>query len=188
MFSPDLPKPVLFHPLKHHLQYIREFIEYSLAITEPEIKDALVTIGSSQLDMYLGQLMPMQISQEVMLHLQQHSLLQPEMYRQYLTDEEKAYFVITLSDATAWVLRWGLEAGRFVHLHPARYTPNTIRVKANSLKIAVATVVAAKRLPNVGVNLELVNRVRREWLELPPVKALSEDSGIINLIKLLKMQ
>lgn len=186
MFSSDLPKPILFHPLKHHLLYIRDFIKTSTSVAESELKKVLVTIGSSQLDLYLGQLTPRQISEEVMFQLKKQNLLQAQEFQQYLLSQGKEYYVVTLSDATAWILRWGMKKERFVHLHPARYTSNTERVKANSLKTAIATTMVAKRLPGTEINVELINKVRQRWLELPPIKVVSGDSGISRLVKLLK--
>jgi hypothetical protein len=78
-----LPEPILFHPLKHHLLYIKAFIQEQH--TEAETKATLLTIGSSQLDLYTGKLPLRQIASEVILYLQENELLQPDLYQNYLT-------------------------------------------------------------------------------------------------------
>ncbi|HEY4652163.1 MAG TPA: hypothetical protein VIG72_12160 [Pontibacter sp.] len=180
-----LPFPILFHPLKHHLGYIKAFIHEQAHQPATTTATALRRIGQSQLDFYTGNLMPTQIAEEVVLHLQHHGLLSPEAFQEYLAACSRRYQTITLSDSTDWVLRWGTVAGRYVHLHPARYATQTIRVKAISLKTAIATIVAAART-NYSIDLELVNKVRAEWLQLPPLTVLTPTEGAGKLITLLQ--
>jgi hypothetical protein len=186
MFSPQLPEPVLFHPLKHHLGYLREFTRQGATYSEAELKAALRTLGNSQMDLYTGLLSPLRVAQEVVTHLQEQNLLQPETYRTYLNTISKEYFTLTLSDETDWVLRWGRVDGRHVHLHPARYTGHTTRVKANVLKTAAASVIASRKWGEITIDTPLVNRVRVEWLALPPVKTFSAEEGAGEIIRLLK--
>ncbi|WP_299708894.1 hypothetical protein [uncultured Pontibacter sp.] len=176
-----LPQPILFHPLKHHLGYIREFIETNVDAEDSYLKAQLKTIGSSQLDLYLGNLSAQQIARETILYLQALHTLSPEAYQIYLSDSEARYRVITLSDGSKWVLRWGVVEGRHVHLHPARYSEHTIRVKANTLKTAVAVHMAALRY-NQPMGLALVNQVRTEWLGLAPVPVYLQESPLAKLI------
>ena len=186
MFSPQLPEPILFHPLKHHLGYLQEFIRQAATTPQAELKAALRTLGSSQLDLYTGLLPPPRIAQEVMAHLQALNLLQPEAYLAYLNTVSQEYFTLTLSDETDWVLRWGRVAGRHVHLHPARYTGHTARVKANVLKTAIAAVIASGNSGGTAIDVSLINQVRVEWLALPPVKAFNADEGVGEVIRLLE--
>src|SRR5690606_22106146 len=125
-------------------------------------------------------------AQEVLAHLHTHQLLHPDAYRTYLEATHRDYFAVTVSDETDWVLRWGRVAGRHVHLHPARYTQHTIRVKANVLKTAVASVIASQTWGEMTIDTPLVNRVRVEWLALLPVKAFSAEEGVGEIIRLLK--
>lgn len=145
----------------------------------------LRSIGQSQLDFYTGAMPPLQIAQEVISYLQQHSLLAPEAFYNYLASGGGHYQTITLTDGTDWVLRWGVVAERYVHLHPARYAAQTIRIKAVSLKTAIATTVAAAQT-NYSIDLELVNKVRAEWLQLPPLTVLTPTEGAGKLIALLQ--
>lgn len=187
MFSTELPKPILFHPLKHHLGYIIHYIHNSSATTISKIREDLQTLGTSQLDLYSGPLMPLQIAEEVISCLQEHELLQPESFEAYLLAAKSDYRCITLSDTTDWVLRRGLVEGRHVHLHPARYATHTLRVKANALKTAIAAVIAANKCGARAVmDTRFINEVRTEWLALPPVKDISLSEGLGNMIMLLQ--
>ncbi|MBF9255306.1 hypothetical protein I2I11_18555 [Pontibacter sp. 172403-2] len=181
----NLPKPVLFHPLKHHLGYIQRFIHEGISAPATTLKTDILAIGNaSQLDVYTGKLSAQQIAEEAIACLQQRDLLAPERYRRYLAAEGNAYRIITLSDGTDWVLRWGVVAGRHVHLHPARYAVHTIRVKANVLKTAMAALIFAA-IQHEEVDLKLVNAVRATWLSLPLVKKFDEEGSLAELLKLL---
>ena len=185
MLYPDLPQPILFHPLKHHLGYIREFIKRQTDTEDSFLQTQIRTLGSSQLDLYLGPLSAQQIARETTLYLQAHHLLEPNAYRLYLTPTEGAYRLIALSDESKWVLRWGIIAGRHVHLHPARYSQQTLRIKANTLKTAVAVSIAIRRYRQ-SLNLKLVNDLRTQWLKLPPIPTFPPDGTLAKLVRLLE--
>ncbi|PVY37152.1 hypothetical protein [Pontibacter virosus] len=184
MHQSDLPQPILFHPLKHHLGYIRQFIQNNVEAEDAFLRAQLKTVGSSQLDLYLGELSAQLIADETILYLQKHHNFDPEAYRLFLSDKESSYGLITLSDGSKWVLRWGVVEGRHVHLHPARYSQYTIRVKANILKTAVAVQVAVRRYKQ-PLSLALVNQVRTQWLELPPIPASLRSGTFERLVYLL---
>ena len=187
MFSAQLPAPILFHPLKHHLSYIQAFVEENATTPRAELEAALLTIGGSQLDLYAGPLSPLQIATEVLRHLDELQLKQPSAYQEYLDTAGAAYRLVTLSDGTDWVMRWGVVEGRYVHLHPARYAQYTLRIKANVLKTAIAAIIASKKRSEVAVmNTQFINEVRAAWLALPPVKDLSLSEGLGNMIALIK--
>ncbi len=186
MFSTELPKPILFHPLKHHLGFITDYILRNTATPVPVIRQDLLTLGSSQLDLYCGPLPPEQVSQEVILYLQAQKLLTPDSFKNHLLAAAPNYRCITLSDTTDWVLQWGVVAERFVHLHPARYAAYTRRVKATALKTAITMVMASERLQTSVTDLSLINHVRKEWLGLAPIKSFSLDEGAGKIVSLLR--
>lgn len=145
----------------------------------------LQRIGSSQLDFYTGPMTPEQLADEVISYLLQYNIIQPDAYKCFLDVEGSHYRTITLSDGTDWVLRWGVQAGRYVHLHPARYAAQTIRVKAASLKTAIAATIAARR-QGTTIDLPLINKIRAAWLHLPPLPKLSYTEGAGKLMALLQ--
>lgn len=184
MSAPDLLKPILFHALKHHVLYIREFIRLQHMADEAWLKSALRTIGSSQLDLYLGSLNPLQIATETIAYLQEQGALEHEAYQHFTRGKGTDYRVFTLSDNSDWVLRWGVVTGRHVHLHPARYSRDTVRIKANILKTAVAASIATLRYKQ-PLSLQLINQVRTQWLELSPLKEYVTAGGLSNAIAML---
>jgi hypothetical protein len=181
---PVFPKPILFHALKHHELYIREFIRLQHMTDKALLKSTLRTIGSSQLDLYLGSLSPLQIATETVAYLQEQGALEREAYRHFISGKGTDYRVFTLSDGSDWVLRLGAVADRYVHLHPARYSRDTVRIKANILKTAVAANMAILRYKQ-PLSLELINLVRTQWLELSPLKEYVIDGGLSNAIAML---
>ncbi|WP_439880547.1 hypothetical protein ACSX1A_15475 [Pontibacter sp. MBLB2868] len=185
MFSSDLPKPVLFHPLKHHLGHIVAYMKANRSSAVPDIQQDLLTLGTSQLDLYCGPLTPLQIAQETIDHLEKRDLLQPEKFSEYLSLTDNHYRCITLSDSTDWVLRWGVIEGRYVHLHPARYAPHTIRVKAAAIKTAIAAIMASWRLQTSEIDAKVINNARKEWLRLAPIKKISPTEGVGKILGLL---
>ncbi|GAB3195168.1 hypothetical protein ABID22_004096 [Pontibacter aydingkolensis] len=188
MFSPDLPAPILFHPFKHHLGFILAYIKANQSIDLIQFRADLLTLGTSQLDLYFGPLDAVQIADETVLYLQQHDLLTPAAFRHYLGSGGQDYRCITLSDTTDWVLRWGTVNDRYVHLHPARYASHTTRVKAAALKTAIATVIASAQLGLPASEISTINKVRTEWLGLSPVKWVNKPEGIGKFLKLLQDQ
>lgn len=180
-----LPEPVLFHPLKHHLLYIRQFIRSASLYPEAGIKARLQTIGASQLDLYTGRLTPYCIGQEVVAFLNAYHILQAEAFREYLAETENSYRVINLSDGTDWILRWGVQDNRYVHLHPGRYAKNTLRIKATTLKTAIAFLIATF-ITKAEINIDLINRARVDLLGLSGVKDLNASEGLMRLIALLQ--
>ena len=63
--------------------------------------------------------------------------LDPEAFAAWLATGG-GYGLVTLpADGSVWTLRLGVADGRYVHLHPGRHTPHTVRVNAATLKTAV---------------------------------------------------
>lgn len=186
MFSPQLPEPILFHPFKHHLGFIVDYIQASKSISSYQLRQDLLTLGTSQLDLYLGPLGSTQIANETVAYLTEHNLLSPQAFQFYLQSSGSDYRCVTLSDNTDWVLRWGVVENRYVHLHPARYTSHTIRVKAAALKTAIATVIVSSQLRLPATDINAINKVRTEWLGLSPVKWVNEQEGIGKFMRLLQ--
>src|SRR5262249_10869938 len=136
----DVPSPILFNPWKHHAAAVRRRIAEvagagpaALAGLAPQ----LLVMGTELMDLYTGPLSPADIAAAVLALLRDEGRLETGAYREWL-ESNSGYRVVTLpADDSAWVLRLGEEGGRYVHLHPGRWTPHTRRVRANVLKTAV---------------------------------------------------
>ena len=143
------------------------------------IRKVLKTIGNSQMDLYTGRLSLAQITKEIKTNLLKKGCLEHDRFLQYLED---GYFTVMLSDHSVWVIREGKEPGRYIHIHPGRYSPETIRVKALTLKSFIAGAILAPDLSQI--ELEDVNAGRAVYLGEQPLKKMDDSSGVGRLVRL----
>jgi hypothetical protein len=185
----DVPPPVLFNAWKHHAGAIRRGIADVVRGGPPalaELAPRLVVIGTELMDLYTGRVPPAEVAAGVVARLGAEGRLAPEPYRAWL-EENRGYRVVTLeADASEWVLRFGAEGERYVHVHPGRRAPNTRRVRANVLKTAVMALAWAGAHGGDPLDVALINRVRREYLGLAPVPALADEGGLGAVIEALR--
>ena len=183
-----VPLPVNFNCWKHHVGFLTEQI---LTIkSEKEIKELrtkLLKIGESQMDLYYGKLSPTKISDHIIHSLKEKNLLSPEQYTAWLKSENKDFKLMELSDKSLWTLRLSENPDRYVHIHPGRYSPLTIRVKATTLKTIILILSFKKASKIEDVNTETVNQIRISYLNESPLKSLSKASGLIKLIDLFQL-
>ncbi|XZF16526.1 hypothetical protein ACTHGU_10320 [Chitinophagaceae bacterium MMS25-I14] len=173
---------VLFHSLKHHCQALVTFIQQGIARPLPENLPVIKTMGASQFDMYTGFLSVEDIEAEVveMLHLQLHDTR--EKYRGWL-DAHGGYRTVILSDSSDWTLRFA-ERFDFVHIHPSRYSPYTVRIKANAMKTVMIYLLSQgwqKAVPD----FDMLNRLRGEYLSLSPVLAGGNNDELFKVYRLI---
>lgn len=169
-----------FNTLKHHLGSLHAFIAEQKADHLSEAAQTLKTLGGSQMDLYTGELSVAQIFSETAAQLRAQQLLEPAAFKTFLG--ESGFRSIVLSDTSVWVLRFGEDDQQFVHLHPARYSPHTIRVKASTLKTAVLCSCA-------GVDCndrESVSRLRTTYLDLPPLASAGDAQQLHKIGALLR--
>jgi hypothetical protein len=181
-----VPRPVLLNCLKHHLGYIQEFVRDTVVANSTTILHTrLLTIGESQMDLYLGTMAPAQIAYHTIEHLQEISALNKLAYTAFINKQQAGYHTITLSDTSVWVLRLGEQEDRHIHIHPGRYSPHTIRVKASSLKTAIALSIWMKQHGYTEATIEVLNYVRKDILGTSPVKSLGATEGFGKIFRLV---
>jgi hypothetical protein len=171
--------PVLFHPLKHHLGWIRAFLQESAlagGASLPRVAAQLVTVGNSQMDLYTGVLTTEAVAGEVIGYLAEYQLLEPTHYGAWL-GQAGGYRLVSLPDGSQWVLRWGEVEGCHVHIHPARYSPHSVRVKASALKTGILAAIW-ERMHGRPAGLDEVNGLRLAWAGLPPIRSAEESEGL----------
>lgn len=169
-----VPENILFNALKHHRGYIHQQIETATSATLP---DLLKKLGSSQMDIYYGYLSTEGLFEEVLTHI---PAADEAAYLGWLNGSFKE---ITLSDTSRWILLEGNVPGQYIHLHPARYSPESMRVKAPILKTAIACMVCHPGL--VHPDLSMVNHIRRTILDLSPVKDLAQCQHLWQVMNML---
>lgn len=179
-----IPIPVTLNCWKHHAGFIK--YQYDLLqknkISKAELYKLLLIIGESQMDLYLGRLNPKQIADETIIQLKRLSVNNYTDYYKWLTEKGRSYKLMELSDSSVWTLRLGNKRKKYIHIHPARCSPLTIRVKAITLKTTIALKSLAEGNYSEPLNLKFINEVRTILLKLPPLKSLSSSSGIGKLL------
>ncbi len=179
------PFPVLFNAWKHHTGWVRSRIAQAVsANTLDQLAEEVVVIGTRLMDFYHGPLAPDAIGERVLQQLRHDAKLDEPVYREWLAGQG-GYAMLTLpDDGSRWAVRAGAEGGRYVHLHPGRYSPNTVRVQANALKTAVLAHAIAQLQGRSASEVAVVNEARQRFLQLPPVPAIHEG-GLGEVIGLL---
>ncbi|SHN25477.1 hypothetical protein [Chitinophaga sp. CF418] len=171
---------ILFNALKHHRGYIHRELGNMTLDTLPE---KVKVLGNSQMDIYYGTLDMPALFSEVAAKVQEAGITDEAGYLRWLKDNG-GYIEMTLSDTSRWVLLPGIEPGRYVHLHPARYSPHSMRVKATVLKTALACLLAWP--DGSQPDLSTLNQLRKNILRLSPVKDLDSCDHLWEVIGMLK--
>jgi hypothetical protein len=138
------------------------------------------------MDLYTGDRTPHDIGQQLLDQLHAAGRLDLDVLRAWLAAHGN-FATTPIDDGSTWVLRLGDVDGRYVHVHPGRWTPKTVRVRANVLQTAVLAVVHAAIHGGDPMELGRVNAVRSKYLRLAPLgSAPSGDGGMGAIIALLR--
>jgi len=182
----QMNEPILLNPLKHHLGFIREFIdlrtESKTGVAAKDLARELKHIGISVMDIYTGSLSVNDICCEVMDYLERKVLLRREPYLNWIGKNIKDFRIITLSDGSQWTSKYNENEKRFVHIFPARLSPHTFRIKSNTLKSAILYIIL------IGKNYvteEDLNSARA-LIGLSPIKEVADTEAITEMIEILR--
>jgi hypothetical protein len=174
------PHPVLLNTWKLHAGWIRWRIGEAVAVGAAAV-DALprelAVVGTRLMDLYTGPLTPEVIGEHVVGRLRAAGRLEFEPLSAWLQGQGE-YALVELPDGSKWTIRLGPPEGRYLHLHPGRWVPNTMRVQANTLKSAVMAHAHAALTGGDPADLAVVNEARRKYLGLLPVRELTGDAGL----------
>ncbi len=180
----EIAEPVLLNCWKHHSGFIKSKIsEYKeKEIRDETLREEILLIGGSLMDLYLGILEPSQIAGAIIAYLDRKKALGIDSYRKWIGEEGKGYREIEIRDHSRWTLRYGERENRYIHIHPSRYSEHTIRVRSSSLKTAILFCV----LRGAGTEdmLTQTNRIRKDYLGLPPLKNITAGPAFLNLVKI----
>jgi len=183
-----IPEPFQFNPLKHHLDHIRHFT-YERAAEEHRIDvksliRELNHIGTSVMDVYTGSLSTARICSEVFRYLKLNGLKEREEFSAWTGQNFNEFRIISLSDNSQWTLKYHDDKERYVHLFPARSSPHSLRIKANTLKSAIMYYILIGKDFISGKDLNMV----RETLGLSPVKSSVDAEAITEMIEILRKE
>jgi hypothetical protein len=186
MLSENLiPLPFLFNPLKHHLGFIKDYISDKTKTqtdTQTFSKD-LKHLGGSLMDVYSGPLATDDIIAELNIFLQNNNLIGKDDFIRWAGSGPKDFRTLKLSDDSQWVVKYFDNELRFVHSFPARYSPHSFRVKANTLKSAILYTILVGKDFVTEDDLNLA----RAASGLSPIKDIVDTEAITEMIELLRV-
>jgi hypothetical protein len=181
-----VPEPFLLNCLKHHIGYIRFLLNTYIIAGESsfsQLKNDLLSIGESQMDLYTGVLPPHEIALQTKKILVAQNIFLKEDFEIWMSSPPRGYKIITLEDLSKWTLRMG-NSDSYIHLHPCRYSKNSIRIKANTLK----TIISLRWLMEVQkepISIDLINQARKDFFDAASLKSISLSRGIVKNLTLL---
>jgi len=176
---------ILFNPWKHHKKFIcRQIKRYSSekAAAPGELKKNLLQTGKSLMDLYTGELSIPQIMQNVSGEMLKQNIINKDSYKTWLKEFGNDYRNITLQDKSQWTLRATGNNEKFIHIHPARNSLNTVRVRAVTLQTAIAAMVEAGRKSVSPLDIKIINEVRKKYFDESQVKTIYKNSGLGKII------
>lgn len=178
-----IPVPVTFNTYKHHFRFLFNQIIIWRNTDWKSTEKELLTIGENLLDFYTGNLTVNTICTECIHLLKDCKITDRVALTKWLYPQK--YKKLKLSDSSEWIVKVGKNADRYVHIHPAKYSPHSIRVRARTLKTVVALMIKVPGISNkMKKNLQNVNDIRTEYLHLSPIKSLQRGKGIFFLWEL----
>jgi hypothetical protein len=184
-----VPEPVLFNPFKHHAGFIHDFIIKKVTTgtvyDQKALKTDLNIIGKSQMDLYTGSIPPFEIAEEIRKFLTNNRSFKESDYLTWIRQAGASFRTFTLTDGSLWVLLPGEIPGRWVHIHPGRHSPLTVRVRAETMKTAIAVIYHCTRYGLDCYDLSIINIVRTGLLDLSPMKEVSVEKGTGKIIGIL---
>lgn len=176
----DLPRPALMNTWKHHAGWIRGRIAAAVrAGTEgvEALPAEMAVVGSRLMDLYTGAFAPAAVAEFVFADLKARDLFAFDPLAMWLAGQGE-YALIELPDGSEWTIRLGPADGRYLHLHPGRWVPHTMRVQANTLKSAVMAHAHARLTGRAATELAVVNEARKLYLGMLPVRELTGAGGL----------
>jgi hypothetical protein len=177
---PHLPHPALLNTWKHHAGWIRSRIASAGSAGSAGVAALpaeMAVVGTRLMDLYTGSYSPTEIAEFVFADLKARNLFEFEPLSKWLA-EQGEYAMTELPDGSTWTIRLGPADGRYLHLHPGRWAPLTMRVQANTLRSAVMAHAHAQLTGGAAYDLAVVNEARKRYLNLLPVRALTGEGGL----------
>ena len=172
-----LPNPILFNRWKHHAGYVARQLKQAGKLGWEYFAQEVKAIGNNQMDIYLGDLSSMVIGKAILEILQEKQIQSLEAYQAWITQTQSQFRLLTLEDQSVWTLLWSGATERYIHIHPARYSPHTLRVRGTVLKTVIMSYACAT-VEHKQPDLSLINQVRKEVLDLSPVQHLHPEEGL----------
>jgi len=186
-FGVQIPEPLMFNPLKHYLPFIREYV--NIKIEEENYPGSktfireLSHIGTRVMDIYSGELSAGEIFNESISFLEFNEITGRKAYMKWAGTGNNNFRIVRLSDDSQWAFKYYEHEKRYVHFFPARSSPHSIRVKANTLKSAILYQVLAGK---DYVSVHELNKTRA-LAGLSPIRDIADVAAITEIIEILRL-
>jgi hypothetical protein len=185
-FTINIPEPILFNPLKHYLPFIKDFVNSrNLTINDPRLKKLtgeIKHIGTCVMDIYTGDLLLERIFNEIRQFLEISNIQEKDPYKAWAGTNSNDYRIITLSDTSQWTMKYYNNETRYVHIFPARSSPHSFRIKANTLKSAILYIIV---IGKDYVSEDDLNAARA-LAGLSPVREVADAEAVTEMIEILR--
>ncbi|HEX2937206.1 MAG TPA: hypothetical protein VHO72_17755 [Bacteroidales bacterium] len=183
MFDANTTWHIQYNPWKHHMNWLTWQIRR--AREDTFLRDAAISIisgfNNNYIDIYTGIYSPEQIILRIENLIKQE--IQQTAFVKPLFDTTP-YKLITLEDESVWVLQQGNHEEPWIHIHPAKFTPHSVRIYGTLLKTAILLMLLDH---NKQPELAEINRVRTTYLRLSPLKNSYSIERIKETVTLLEM-
>lgn len=134
------------------------------------------------MDVYKGKLPLWEICHEMEEFLWKNNMSYSDKFSEWTGTGVTDFRIINLSDDSTWTLKYNNSTTRFVHFFPARYSPQTVRIKSNTLKSAILYSICSGK---DFITAEDLNFARSQ-IGLSPIKSSAETEAITGMIELLR--
>jgi hypothetical protein len=135
------------------------------------------------MDIYTGALTVNDICNEINRFLVSEKLAGFRAFSDWTGINFNEFKIITFSDTSQWMLKFHDDRSRYVHFFPARLSPYSFRIKANTLKSAILYYII---IGKDFISSDDLNKARM-LLGLSPVKDPDEAEAITEMIELLRV-
>lgn len=178
---------IQFNPLKHHLGYICNKLR-TLPDSPDELKQGLFesirSINANFVDVYTGRYSPEEVQEVITKELNRRNIGNVMHFQQWLGP--KHYQMLSLDDQSVWILRKSEYKAAFVHIHPSRKPPLTVRVHGNAWRTVICLLVMHPEYLKEEPPLEKINSFRQEFLGLSPVKGRENLQRVMRVWNLIE--
>jgi hypothetical protein len=187
-YEDHIPEPLLFNPLKHYLPFIKAFIISHMSdVKDPGLKELtreLKHLGTCVMDIYTGEMSQEDIFRDIVEFLKTNKIVEKKVYKEWTGIGFNDFRIISLQDSSQWTLKYHNSDTRYVHIFPARSSPHSFRVKANTLKSALLYIIL---IGKDYVTEDDLNTARA-LAGLSPVKEVSDAEAVTEMIEILRNQ
>jgi hypothetical protein len=157
----------------------------NLTINDPGLKELtreLKHIGTCVMDIYTGEFSQEKVFKEIKEFLRIKHLQEREVYKGWAGTGFNDYRIVSLSDTSQWTLKYHNHETRYVHIFPARSSPHSFRIKANTLKSAILYIIIFGK--NYVSDDDL--NAARALMGLSPVKEVADAEAVTEMIEILR--